>query len=97
MTAKARGPHNQWVVRTMSFSPYANLGGNSGVKSTESIRGQLTVKFLDGSQYTYTNKSAGQYSMRRMRQLADRGQGLNRYINLSVKKNYESKSTGAGK
>ena len=77
----------------MSFSPYANFGGNSGVKSTKSVRGQLTVKFLDGSEYIYTNKSAGQYSMRRMRQLAERGQGLNRYINLSVKKNYVSKRT----
>lgn len=77
----------------MPFSTYANLGGNSGVDKTESKRGQLTVKFLDGSQYIYTNKSAGQYSMRRMRQLAERGRGLNRYINLSVKKNYESKKT----
>ena len=73
------------------YTKYANLSGRSGVDKTKSVRGSLTVKFLDGSRYTYTNTSAGQYSMRRMRQLAGRGQGLNGYINTSVKKGYESK------
>ena len=49
---------------------------------------------MDGSFYVYTQGSAGQYAMRRMRQLAGRGQGLNRYINLSVGKvNDESKQS----
>lgn len=70
---------------------YANLSGRSGVDKTKSERGKITVKFLDGSRYVYTNTSAGRYPMRRMRQLAQRGRGLNGYINTSVKKNYESK------
>lgn len=71
---------------------YQDLSGRSGVDTYKSKRGSLTVKFKDGSRYNYTPGSAGTYRMRRMRQLAARGAGLNGYINRSVKKNYESKS-----
>ncbi len=73
------------------MAKYQNLGGNSGVKSTKSTRGKIEVKFRDKSKYTYTPNSAGSYAMRRMRQLANRGIGLNKYINKSVGKNYASK------
>lgn len=70
---------------------YENQGGNSGVSSYKSTRGALSVKFKDKSRYTYTPTSSSTYKMRRMRQLASKGIGLNKYINKSVKKGYESK------
>lgn len=74
------------------MAKYENSSGRSGVKSYKSARGELNVKFKDGSKYKYTPGSAGTYNMRRMRQLATRGVGLNKYINKSVKKNYASKT-----
>lgn len=73
------------------MAKYRNLGKNSGVKNFDNQRGSLTVGFKDGSHYIYTQSSAGQYAMRRMRELAQRGRGLNSYINTSVKKGYDSK------
>ncbi len=78
-------------MATARYKKYANLSGRSGVAKTKTSHAILTVQFLDGSTYTYTTASAGQYSMRRMRQLAQRGLGLNGYINTSVKANYASK------
>lgn len=75
----------------MAFNNYKNLSGRSGVNSYQNKRGTLSVRFQDGSTYNYTNKSAGQYAMRRMRQLSTRGRGLNGYINRKVKSNYASK------
>lgn len=72
------------------LTKYANLGGNSGVDKTKSERGKLTVKFKDGSRYVYTRTSAGAYSLKRMRALAQRGRGLNAYINTSVGTGYAS-------
>lgn len=74
------------------MTKYENTTGLSGVNTYKSTRGKLSVKFKDGSKYTYTPGSAGAYRIRRMRQLATRGSGLNGYINRKVKKNYESKS-----
>lgn len=70
---------------------YANTTGRSGVTSTKSGRGQITVRFRDGSKYTYTNASATRPRVRRMKELAERGSGLNGYINRRVKKDYASK------
>ena len=75
----------------MAMRKYANRGGNSGVATYESQRGILTVGFLDGSYYEYTNSSAGRYAMSRMRVLAQSGQGLNSYINRSVGQDYAAK------
>jgi hypothetical protein len=75
------------------MAKYENLSGRSNVKSYKSTRGKLNIKFGDGSRYLYTPGSAGAYKLRRMRELAGKGIGLNRYINKKVKNNYESKST----
>lgn len=76
----------------MPYKKYKNLSKRSGVESYNNKRGNLTIEFKDGSLYEYTNKSAGSYAMKRMRQLAKRGKGLNGYINKSVKKNYSASS-----
>lgn len=74
------------------MAKYANKSGRSNVSNYKSTRGKLNVTFKDDSNYVYTPGSAGPYAMRRMRQLAKRGVGLNGYINRKVKKNYASKS-----
>ena len=79
-----------------SFPPpgprlYANLSGKSGVVSYETGPNLIRVTFKDGSTYTYTSLSAGTGTIARMQRLARNGSGLNRYINLFVKKGYSSK------
>ena len=51
----------------------------------------ITVAFRDGSRYLYTALSAGSANIERMKSLAVDGRGLNRFINLSVRKRYASR------
>jgi len=51
----------------------------------------IIVEFKHGGKYEYTYQSAGVQHIERMKQLADRGDGLNAYINKHVKKNYSKK------
>jgi len=71
---------------------YLNLGGNSSVAGFEIGLGAIAVAFNDGSCYLYTNQSAGIANIERMIELAIGGSGLNRFINLYVKKGYASKT-----
>jgi len=70
---------------------YRNLGGDSNVAAFEIGNGSITVEFNDGSQYLYTNESAGPGSIAEMHRLARAGQGLNSYIGRVVKKGYARK------
>ena len=70
---------------------YANLGGNSGVIGYEIGDDFIRVYFFDGSIYLYTYASAGSYNIEEMKQLARRGQGLNAFINTTVRKAYARK------
>lgn len=76
----------------MPYKRYKNLSKRSGVDSYNNKRGSLTIEFKDGSLYEYTNASAGAYRMKKMRQLAQQGKGLNGFINKSVKKRYSASS-----
>lgn len=72
---------------------YANRSGRSGVAKYQIGRGNITVQFSDGATYEYTNKVTGRHAVGRMKDLAQRGRGLNRYINKSVARDrYASKS-----
>lgn len=71
---------------------YKNLSKRSGVSSYSSSRGKLVVSFNDGSNYLYTNKVTGSYRLGKMRNLASKGKGLNKYINKSVGSRYAAKS-----
>ena len=51
----------------------------------------VRVKFSDGSIYRYTNGSAGSHNIKAMKRLARQGQGLNAFINTTVRKNYARK------
>lgn len=73
------------------MEPYKNLGGSSGVKAYELGNDSIIVEFKDSSQYLYNNLRPGIMSVERMKTLALRGQGLNSFISISVKKNYYKK------
>ncbi|HOJ03349.1 MAG TPA: hypothetical protein PK916_05030 [Bacteroidota bacterium] len=67
---------------------YKNLGGDSGVSGYTIGAGSITVYFMDGAVYLYTNASAGSARIRQMIQLATAGEGLNSFINREVRNNY---------
>lgn len=70
---------------------YANLSGNSGVASYEIGDGSITVGFVKGGTYLYTNASAGAQHIVQMQELANAGRGLSTYISQNVKKDYANK------
>lgn len=69
---------------------YADLNKDSGVIGYEIQATSITVWF-DGTArpYTYSYARAGQAHVERMKQLAQSGDGLNAYINNSVKFKYD--------
>ena len=70
---------------------YKNLGGESGVVAYENGLDFIRVQFNDGSVYLYTCASAGAQNIEHMKQLAISGQGLNAFINTTVRKAYARK------
>ncbi len=70
---------------------YANMGGRSGVAAYEIEPGKITVQFRDGAIYEYTSLSAGAQNIEQMTILAQRGEGLNSFINTTVRKRYSRK------
>ena len=70
---------------------YMNRGGNSGVRQYEIGDNYIKVGFSDGSIYEYTYASAGSTNIEHMKQLALRGQGLNGFINTTVKFKYSQR------
>ena len=70
---------------------YRNLGGDSNVSAFHNGQGSITVQFGDGSEYSYTDQSAGAGNIAQMQRLASAGQGLNSFINRVVKKSYARK------
>lgn len=70
---------------------YRNLGGDSGVAAYEIGADFIRVQFSDGSIYLYTYTSAGSSNVEHMKQLAGNGQGLNAFINTTVRKAYARK------
>ena len=51
----------------------------------------IRVQFNDNSVYLYTNSSAGPHNINKMKQLAQSGEGLNAFINTTVRKSYARK------
>jgi len=70
---------------------YRNLGGDSGIVAYEIGPDFIRVQFSDGAGYLYTYASAGSHNIEHMKQLARRGQGLNSFINTTVRKAYAGK------
>lgn len=76
--------------RDLQMPTYANLGGDSGVRSYEIGSDRIQVTFSDGSIYEYTHASAGRHNVEHMTMLARAGRGLNSFISSTpqVKKGY---------
>ncbi len=73
------------------MQPYKNLGGRSGIASYESGPDFIRVQFSDGDVYTFTYASAGSDNVEHMKELASKGQGLNAFLNRTVRKGYDRK------
>jgi hypothetical protein len=74
---------------------YRNLSGESGVLAYAVQEGAITVQFVDGHTYLYTNRSAGEANIREMQAFAERGRGLSTFISRKVKDRYERKWQGS--
>jgi len=70
---------------------YRNFGGDSGVYAFEIGADSIKVQFSDGAIYLYNYASAGSYNIEQMKNLARRGDGLNSFINTTVRKGYAAK------
>jgi hypothetical protein len=70
---------------------YKSSNPNTGVIAYEISEDSISIKFIDGSIYVYTNKSAGPAAIAEMKMLAKKGVGLTTYINQHVRENYHSR------
>ena len=69
---------------------YRNFGGDSGVSSFEIGPDYIVVKFSGTiRKYRYSYRKAGQKHVENMKRLAQKGSGLNSYINNYVKFLYD--------
>ena len=71
-----------------AMEKYKDLDGDSGVVAYEIGSDSITVEFGKGATYLYNYESAGSSHIEKMKELAVKGDGLNRYINKYVKKLY---------
>lgn len=68
---------------------YKDLGGDSGVEGYEIGPDYIEVKFKTTVRtYKYSYESAGEEAVEHMKALARNGEGLNEFINRSVKYKY---------
>lgn len=67
---------------------YKDINGDSGVSEYESGPDFIRVRFEKGGTYLWTAASAGSTHIRNMQQLAQRGDGLNAYINRYVRNSF---------
>jgi hypothetical protein len=70
---------------------YLNLNGNSNVIAYHNGSDYILVVFADRSEYTYSYRSAGRNHVETMKKLARDGRGLNSYLMLNCKSDYEKK------
>lgn len=70
---------------------YANRSGESGVVAYEIGAGSITVEFVGGDRYLYTDESAGVAKIAKMRELALAGRGLSTFISRQVRTAYACK------
>ena len=73
------------------MKPYKNINGNSGVIKYEVGDDFIRVQFSTGAIYSYTYDSAGESNIEHMKMLAQKGSGLNSFINTTVRDLYARK------
>lgn len=72
---------------------YKNLSGSSGVVEYEIGPDFIRVQFSDRAVYLYNYAITGSHNIEHMKQLARNGQGLNSFINTTVRKAYARKES----
>lgn len=78
------------ISNVAAMERYRNWSGTSGVAAYEIGPDFIKVKFRDTSRvYTYSYRRAGRIHVDTMKALAQRGSGLNKYINLHVRNLYD--------
>ncbi|MEK7194183.1 MAG: hypothetical protein AAB660_00645 [Patescibacteria group bacterium] len=75
---------------------YKNLSGRETIEGYEIGEDFIVVKFTDPSNsgfhtYKYTEQSAGEENIERMKERAEEGDGLSDFIRMNVRKLYESR------
>lgn len=70
---------------------YKNLSGKSDVARYAIAKDSITVRFTCHSVYRYSNQSAGQENIGKMKELALAGKGLGTFIAANVKERYSRK------
>lgn len=68
---------------------YDGSAHGSGILAYEVGRDSIRIKFVDGSVYLYTYGSTGPRNIDAMKSLAEKGDGLNTYINRYVRRAYD--------
>ncbi len=77
------------------MQPYANRGGDAGVVEFKIGDDRISVLFRNRKPpphthaYTYTYATAGAANVEAMKLLAQRGKGLNEFLNTNVRDDYE--------
>lgn len=67
---------------------YSDLSGQSGIAAYDYGKTYIKVRFKTGGIYLYSYESAGPGPVEYMKDLAERGYGLNGFINSLVRNNY---------
>lgn len=75
------------------MKPYQDMEGESGIFAYEFGDDWIDVQFKGGHIYRYCAVDIGSAAVRKMKRLAEAGDGLNTYINThsSVKEGYSEK------
>lgn len=71
--------------------PYRDWDRDSGVQAYEVGEAHIDVQFKGGAVYRYTSNSVGAANLDRMVNLALAGEGLNAFINESVRRSYSAR------
>jgi hypothetical protein len=74
-----------------TMKAYRDVKHTSNVSGYGAGKTWIIVQFKDGSMYLYTNKSCGTDQVREMKRLGALGEGLNSYINKTIKEGYAKK------
>ena len=72
---------------------YKNLGKKSGILAYEIGDDFIRIQFQDKEVYLYNIESTGSEHIFKMKELAEKGLGLNTYINQHVRANFAKKET----
>lgn len=70
---------------------YADDGHETGVQAYEAGADYIRVRFTNGAQYLYDERSAGAEHVREMKKRAAKGAGLSTYISQHVRDRYAAR------